>query len=255
MENLIERFTWHYLPFTDYAIPFGGINMSTILNTLLVMAVLLGVLRALVRRLSPVPGRGQAMVELLVETWDRTLAVTLDEATDPDYADKRTRFVPLLSAVFAYLLVCNAIVAMPVPFVQEPTADLNCTLAMGFFSLSYATFYGFYYRGVGGALKEMAGPMWESKGSRKWKSAVGKASALLFFPLYVIGEISRMLSLSFRLFGNMLGGATIMAVIFLLARGLFLPMVFNTVFLAFDALIQAYVFSMLTLVYIAAASR
>ena len=254
MEHLIERFTWHYVPFTDYAIPLGGINMSTVFNTLLTMAVLLGVLRALVRRLSPVPGRGQAMVELLVESWDSMFAVTFDEAADPDYADKRTRFVPLLSALFAYLLVANAIVALPAPFIQEPTADLNCTLAMSFFSLSYATFYGFYYRGVGGALKEMAGPLWDAKRAG-WKSAAGKASALLFFPISVIGEISRMLSLSFRLFGNMLGGATVMAVLFLLVRGLFLPLVLNSFFLAFEAVIQAYVFSMLTLVYIAAASR
>jgi F-type H+-transporting ATPase subunit a len=255
MEHLIQRFTWHYVPFTDCAIPFGGINMSTILNTVLVMSVLLGALWASVRRLSPVPGRGQAMVELLVETWDRSFAATFDEAEDPDYADKRMRFVPLISALFVYLLVANAIVALPLPFIQEPTADLNCTLAMGFFSLSYATFYGFYYRGVGGALKEMAGPLWESEGSSRWKSAVGKCSALLFFPLHVTGEISRMLSLSFRLFGNMLGGATIMAVLFLLVRGLFLPIALNTFFVAFDALIQAYVFSILTLVYIAVASR
>jgi F-type H+-transporting ATPase subunit a len=101
----------------------------------------------------------------------------------------------------------------------------------------------------------MAGPLWESESSTWWASVVGKSSALLFFPIHVIGEVSRMLSISFRLFGNILGGATIMAMIFMLARGLFLPLVMDSFFLAFEAVIQAYVFTMLTLVYVAVATE
>ncbi|MCX5771834.1 MAG: F0F1 ATP synthase subunit A [Candidatus Hydrogenedentes bacterium] len=255
MEHLIERFTWHYVPFTDYRIPLGGVNVSTIVNTLLVMALLLGLLRALTRRKSPAPGRGQALVELLVEGWDKMYSVTFNEAEDPHYEEKRRRLVPYLSALFIFILISNAIVALPVPFVQEPTSDLNCTLALGFLSITCATIYGFHYKGVRGTLKDMAGPLWESEGAAWWASAAGKASALLFFPIHVIGEISRMLSVSFRLFGNILGGATIIAVIFLLARGLFFPLILDSFFLAFEAAIQAYVFSMLTLVYIAVATE
>ncbi|HUW60979.1 MAG TPA: FoF1 ATP synthase subunit a [Candidatus Bathyarchaeia archaeon] len=255
MEHLIERFTWHYVPFTDYRIPLGGINMSTIVNTLLVMALLLGVLRALTRRMLPAPGRGQALAELLVESWDRMYAVTFDEVGDPHYEEKRRRLVPLLSALFIFILISNAIVALPVPFVQEPTSDLNCTLALGFFSLSCATVYGIRYKGVRGTLKEMAGPLWQTESAAWWASAAGKASALLFFPIHVIGEVSRMLSISFRLFGNILGGATIIAVIFLLVRGLFVPLIMDSFFLAFEAAVQAYVFSMLTLVYVAVATE
>jgi len=101
----------------------------------------------------------------------------------------------------------------------------------------------------------MAGPLWESEGAAWWVSAAGKSSALLFFPIHVIGDVSRMLSVSFRLFGNILGGATIIAVIFMLARGLFFPLVMDSFFLVFEAAVQAYVFTMLTLVYIAVATQ
>jgi len=255
MEHVIERFTWHYVPFTDYRIPFGGVNASTVLNSLLVIALLLALLWVWARRLSLVPGRGQMLVELLVESWDGLVASTFNAATDPDFEDKRTRFVPLLSALFVYILFSNAIAVLPVPFIQEPTGDLNCTFGLGLFSISCAIFYGLYYSGLKGTLSEMAGPFWETEGATGLAAIAGKASVFLFFPIHVMGDISKLLSLSFRLFGNIVGGATIMAVIFMLARGLFFPLGLSAFFIGFEAAVQAFVFTMLTLVYIAVAIK
>lgn len=255
MEHVIERFTWHYVPFTDYRIPFGGINMSTVVNTLLVVAVLLVVLWYWVRRFSLVPGRGQMVVELLVGFWDQMVSDTFNPATDPLYEEKRHRFVPFLSPLFAYILLGNLAGALPVPFIQEPTSDLNCTLALGVYCMTYATFYGFYYSGWKGVLSEAAGPFWETKGARGAAAVAGKASALLFFPIHVMGDLSKLLSLSFRLFGNIVGGATIMAVAFMLLRGLYLVVGLEAFFIGFEAIIQAFVFAMLTLAYTAVAIR
>lgn len=254
MEHISQRFTWHYVPFTDIPLPFGGINASTVFNSLFVIALLLIVLRFSVRRFTRVPDRGQALAELLVELWDGLVTDTFDAGESAEQ-DKNRRLVPMLSALFLFILTSNAIAALPLPFIQEPTSDLNCTLALAVFSLSYATYCGFVYHGIRGSLREMAGPMWEMEGASFFSAAAGKASGLLFFSLHVGSIISRVISLSFRLFGNILGGAVIMAIVFLLTRGLYFPLLVNSFFVMFEAAVQAFVFSMLTLVYIAMAAQ
>ena len=255
MEHITQRFTWHYVPFTDVQLPLGGINVSTVVNTLLVVTFLLILLRFSLRRMSRTPGRAQALIELLVEMWDSVAADTLDtgEAENHDQENKIRRLVPLLSAMFLFILTCNAIAALPLPFIQEPTTDPNCTFALGIFSLAYATYCGFVYRGIRGSLREMAGPMWEMEGASFVGAAAGKATGLLFFPLHITSILARVMSLSFRLFGNIMGGAVIMAVVFLLTRGLVFPLLVNSFFIMFEAAVQAFVFTMLTLVYTAVA--
>jgi F-type H+-transporting ATPase subunit a len=79
----------------------------------------------------------------------------------------------------------------------------------------------------------------------------GKLSTLFFFPLNIIGEISKVVSISFRIFGNILGGAIIITVVSHLTFYFVFPIGLNLYFVFFVGLVQAFVFTMLTLTYIA----
>lgn len=120
-----------------------------------------------------------------------------------------------------------------VPLLRAANADLNMTLAMALVSVFMIQFYGVAYHGVGGYLKEMATPPF-------------------LFPVHVISELSRILSLAARLFGNIFGGEVFLGVIFFLFP-LFLPLI-PLGLEVFFGFIQAVLFSVLTLVYISMAA-
>jgi F-type H+-transporting ATPase subunit a len=128
-----------------------------------------------------------------------------------------------------------------VPYLRAPNADLNMTLALAlvtFFTVQYA---GIKAHGVGGRIKHMAQPWW-------------------IFPLEVIQEVARVVSLSFRLFGNIFAGEVLLAVMFAMAAALkvaLIPFLFPVVFLFLEVLfgsIQALVFALLTVIYITLAA-
>ena len=79
----------------------------------------------------------------------------------------------------------------------------------------------------------------------------------IFFlmPLNVVGELAKVISISFRLFGNVMGGSIIIIVVSYLAYGLILPPFLNAFFNLFVGTIQAFVFTVLTLVYISVQIR
>lgn len=128
-----------------------------------------------------------------------------------------------------------------VPFIRPPNADLNMTLAMALLAVGAVQVYGIRAHGFGGRIKHMADPPF-------------------LFPIEVIGEASRVVSLSARLFGNVFAGEVLLGVMFALGAALkiaVLPMVFPVVFLGLELLfgtIQALVFSLLTLIYLTLAA-
>ena len=124
-----------------------------------------------------------------------------------------------------------------VPLFRAPTADLNMTLAMALVTFTAVQILGVGAHGVVGRIKHMADPWW-------------------IFPLELIQELARILSLSFRLFGNVFAGEVLLAVMVSLANAIkiaVVPLLFPVVFLFLEVLfgtIQALVFALLTLVYI-----
>lgn len=123
-----------------------------------------------------------------------------------------------------------------VPFLRAPNADLNTTLAMALLAVGVVQIAGIAAHGFGGYLKELTTP-------------------ILLAPLHIIGEISRVISLSFRLFGNIFGGEVLVTVMYALLGSLFLG-IGTFIFLGIEllfGLIQALIFSILTLVYISTA--
>lgn len=123
-----------------------------------------------------------------------------------------------------------------VPFLRAANADLNTTLAMALLAVTIVQVSGIAAHGLRGYLKELFTPV-------------------LMAPLHIVGEISRVISLSFRLFGNIFGGEVLVTIMYVLLGSLFLG--FGTfIFLGIELLfgfIQAILFSILTLVYISTA--
>ncbi len=128
-----------------------------------------------------------------------------------------------------------------VPFLRPPTADLNMTLAMALVTFVAVQVYGIRAHGVGGRIKHMADPPF-------------------LFPIEVISELSRIISLSARLFGNVFAGEALLGVMYAIAAkisftviAVAVPVIFIFLELLFGT-IQALVFAMLTLIYIAVAA-
>lgn len=251
MEHIGERLTWHYIPFTDVAIPLGGVNAVTVLSTLVVMVLLWGLMWLGVRKLSRIPGRGQILCEQYVSAFDGLVASSLEL----DTKEKNRRFFPLIASLFLFLLFSNFMGFVPIPILEEPTADINCTLALGFMAMVIATYCGVRIKGASGYFIELLGPMWSDEEAKGVAFVLGKLSALFFFPLSVIGELSKIVSISFRLFGNILGGSIIIIVVSTLVQYTALPLGLNFFFVFFVGTVQAFVFTMLTLTYIAVAIK
>lgn len=116
-----------------------------------------------------------------------------------------------------------------VPFLRSPNADLNMTIAMALLAVGTVQYAGVAAHGVLGYLKGLATPVFLA-------------------PLHIIGEFSRIISLSARLFGNIFGGEVLVTVIYALTK-LVIPVAFLGIELLFG-FIQALIFSLLTMSYI-----
>jgi len=97
--------------------------------------------------------------------------------------------------------------------------------------------------------------MWSEEGATGISLVINKASALFFLPLNVISEMSKVVSISFRLFGNIIGGSIIIVVVSTLVANVVLPVGLDLFFIFFVGTVQAFVFTMLTLTYIAVAIK
>lgn len=154
----------------------------------------------------------------------REVAQLIDPATMPE---------PVLAAEEGHPVL--------VPLFRAPTADLNMTLAMALVTFTAVQVLGVGAHGVVGRIKHMADPWW-------------------IFPLELIQELARILSLSFRLFGNVFAGEVLLAVMIAMANAIkiaIIPLLFPVVFLFLEVLfgtIQALVFALLTLIYIVLAT-
>jgi F-type H+-transporting ATPase subunit a len=128
-----------------------------------------------------------------------------------------------------------------VPLFRAPNADLNMTLAMALVTFTTVQVLGIRAHGVGGRIKHMADPPF-------------------IFPIEVVSELGRIVSLSARLFGNVLAGEVLLAVMYAMANALkfaIIPLLFPVVFIFLELLfgtIQALVFALLTTIYIVMAS-
>ena len=208
------------IPFMGYNIT---LNLEVIIMTWLVIAVLILFGFFAARKKSMLPGPLQVVGELFISQLYNLVEDALDEKLGKTYA-------PLICALFMFLLCCNWIGMFP--HLHEPTKDLNTPLSLGIMGFIIAHYAGIRSKGIGKYLKEYFEP--------------------IFFmaPLNVIGELAKVVSISFRLFGNIMGGSIIILVVSYLTFSIILPPFLNLFFTIFIGAIQAFVFTMLTVVYI-----
>lgn len=170
-----------------------------------------------------VPGTYQNIVELCVEK--------LGSMVDASMGPQAKRFVNYITSLFIFIIFCNLSGLMGL---RPPTADYGVTLPLGLI-----TFGMVHYCGV-------------KKNKVKHFTNLAQPFALLL-PINLIGEFAVPLSLSLRLFGNIMSGTVLMGLIYGLLPifvKLGVPAVLHVYFDAFSGCIQAYVFSMLTMVYV-----
>ncbi|MBC8313221.1 MAG: F0F1 ATP synthase subunit A [Candidatus Cloacimonetes bacterium] len=149
----------------------------------------------------------------------------------------RAYFTPYIFTIFFFIFTCNIVGLIPIPGNMEPTRNLNVPLGMGFMAIIIVHFTSIKAKGIKVYLKDYAEP--------------------LFFmaPLNVVGELAKGISISFRLFGNILGGAIIILVISNLTKFILVPIGLNLFFGLFIGTVQAFVFTMLVLSYTAVAIK
>jgi len=260
---------------------------NSMLTMFLVMAFLIIVGTWIARKAKDVPSRSQSLFEMIVE-----FILGLVEST----AGKKQgrRIFPLVGGIFIFILVANYSGLLPgvgtigfypddettqstteegaqvhvfdvaatgatttdvaaapaeeehekelVPFFRAPNADLNMTLAMALVTFTVVQIAGIRAHGVVGRIKHMANPPF-------------------LFPIEVVSELSRIISLSARLFGNVFAGEVLLGVMYAMAAAIklvIIPLLFPVIFLFLEVLfgaVQALVFALLTLIYITLATE
>jgi F-type H+-transporting ATPase subunit a len=199
------------------------INLEVVIMTWIVFALLivLGLFASYKRKILPRPL--QALGELIVSL----LYGLTEDALGKELAKT---YAPLICALFMFLLLSNWLGI--IPHLEEPTKDLNTTFGLGIMGFFIAHYAGIKSKGFKAYIKEYFQPIF------------------FMMPLNVIGEMAKIVSISFRLFGNIMGGSIIIMVVSHLIYSLVLPPFLYAFFGLFVGTIQAFVFTMLTVVYI-----
>ncbi|OQX60588.1 MAG: ATP synthase F0 subunit A [Desulfococcus sp. 4484_241] len=208
------------VPFMGHDLAF---NIEVIAMTWIVIAFLVIFAFLATRNRGVVPNKVQVIGEFLVTQ----LYALTEDALDEELAKK---VAPLICALFLFLALSNYLGV--IPFLEEPTKDLNVPLSLGILGFVLAHFFGIRAKGFKAYVKGYLEPFF------------------ILLPLNLIGEIAKVVSISFRLFGNIMGGSIIILVVSHLVYSLVLPPFLNLFFGLFVGTIQAFVFTMLTTVYI-----
>lgn len=207
---------------------FGqSINSDTLLATVIAGLILIAlglIMRAQIT--NGVPGKLQLAFETLVHYVEEQIESAMGLRTAPFV-------VPLAVTLFAFILIANWLEIIPTgDHVPSPTSDINLTAAMALLVVGWAHVMGFRRKGGLGYVR----------------SFTGKPRILI--PLRAIEELAKPLSLCLRLFGNLFAGGLMIALIALFPPFiLWAPTVVWKLFDMFIGVIQALIFSLLTIVY------
>ena len=163
------------------------------------------------------------MLELIVGAIEDQIQGTMRVAPQP--------YVPMIGTLFLFILAANW--SSLVPGVEPPTAHIETDAALGLIVFCSIIYFGIRARGVGGYLRTFAEP------------------SIVMIPLNLVETFTRTFSLIVRLFGNVMSGVFIIGIILSLA-GLLVPIPLMALELLIGA-IQAYIFTVLAMVFIGSA--
>lgn len=210
------------------------INPETIIMTWIAISILIILMALLKGRLNTIPNRRQVLLETIISWFDSILKESLGE-------DGR-KFLPFVASIFLFVLISNWLNL--VPGLTSPTKDLNTCLGLALLVLVVAHCSAIRKKGFKKYIKAYFEPFW------------------FLFPSNVFGEVSKVLSHSFRLYGNIFAGGIVISIIPTVLLDLFpkwlgiplnlvvMPTFIMGFFGFFLASIQAFVFAMLAIAYI-----
>ena len=202
---------------------FAGMtfNMDTLEMTWISMAIVIVLAFAATRSLRLVPNGWQNFLEMVV--------TALLDQIDSTMGPKGRKLAPLIITLFLFLVVSNEMGL--IPGLTSPTNDINTTLGLALMVLVLVHVLGMINNGPSKYLKHFFEPY------------------KVFVIINVIEELAKPITLSFRLFGNILAGEVL-----LLILGMLVPYVIPTAWLAFSVfvgVVQAFIFTMLSMSYLA----
>lgn len=199
---------------------------ATIGFTWLVMLILVGGSWLITRRLT---------VTATIPAWQNVLEVVvtgIQDQIEEISQQKTVHYLPFIGTLFLYILVCNIFAI--IPGFTPPTGSLSTTTALALCVFIAVPLFGIAHEGLLNYLKHYIDP------------------TPLMLPFNVIGELSRTIALAVRLYGNIMSGTVIVGILLSLAPFIF-PVVMQILGLITGA-IQAYIFAILAMVYIASAT-
>jgi F-type H+-transporting ATPase subunit a len=194
---------------------------NTVITTWAIMAVLWLVCWSITRRLRIQPGPFQTAVEGIVSTIESAIA-----GVAPSYAKE---IMPLIGTLWIFLVVAN--LWGLIPGAHSPTRDLSATSALALLVFLSTHWYGIRIAGLSSYLRHYMSP------------------SPLLLPFHLISEVTRTVALAVRLFGNMMS-LEMAALLILLVAGFLAPVPILMLHVI-EALVQAYIFGMLALIYVA----
>ena len=173
------------------------------------------------------PGKFQHAMEVFVEFTQNMV--------DENIGHEGHGYVPLLGTLGIFVLLCNLIGLIPT--LQTPTARIEVTFGCAMSAFIYYNYHGIREHGIVGYLKHLAGPV-------LWMS-------ILMFPIEVVSNVFRLLSLSVRLYANMFVG-DVLEQVFTSLVPIGVPVVFSALHV-FVSVLQAYIFMLLPAIYLSLA--
>ena len=172
--------------------------------------------------------KGQAMLEIIYEK----LVDLMSEITGKEYVEE---LMPILSVIFIYIFASNILGL--IPGFQSPTSFFSNCLGMALITFIYTNYLGIKRNGFD-YIKHFTGNIW-------WMAPI-------MFPIHLIGEISHPISLTLRLFGNIMGEDTVIIVLTTAMCPILLPIPMMCMAI-FSGFLQALVFTILSGVYFSSA--
>ena len=196
-----------------------------VLYSWLVIILFIILARIATKAITFIPGKLQNVFEVIIEGLENFQVEMMGE--------EGRQFFPLIGTIFLYVFACN--LAGLIPGLLSSTANANTTLSVALVTFFATHYVGLKYHGLK-YIKHFTGTFWPL--------------APLMLPIEIISHLSRVLSLTLRLFGNIMGEDLVLAILFSLAGQFLAPMPMMALAI-FTSFVQAMVFSLLSMLYIA----
>ncbi len=214
--------------FTYLGAIFGHGQMLMVSHLILVAIIVIAIAKMATKSLRAVPNGTQNVIESY-------LGGVIAMGTDVIGEELARKYLPLVAASGMFIFVSNMIGI--IPGFESPTSNINITLPLALMVFFYYNYEGIRENGVVNYFAHFMGPV--------------KLLAPLMFPIEIVSHISRIISLSFRLFGNIKGDDLFLWVILMLAP--YIAPIAPYILLTFSGILQTFVFMILIYVYLAGA--